>query len=348
MWFWGRLKGNLRPLSCFERSMIQTKDHRWFFRMRRTNCKSEVSCKNDSHKLLQGHIALGTQDISQGKSVWVVDSLRHFSFWKQDTTKLRACMQQLRKSANECLKHGGSGDDEEAKPSGSRTARHGIMTHDILRHSAGWTLSPKWNLSGRCFHIFALVCCCQSFVVVAVVSLGLEHMLLAQRFQHDFLRKPITVIKNGLEKALTSTQTMGCCFCFWSSGVKVRVRRLEVRTPFRHSLRKAKPSHLICMLVVWPSGKNFNMASILHWSWVASNHIKPFCSELASFFLLGHGVALAIYEDRSKAPCKGFSKGWPLKCFKSGLRKLRESIFFFAKELRQKGSAKGGRKFRER
>ena len=42
-----------------------------------------------------------------------------------------------------------------------------------------------------------------------------------------------------------------------------------------------------------------------------------------------------VHEDRSKTPCKGFSKGWPLSYFKSGSRKLREPgsrKFFFAKD----------------
>ena len=41
---------------------------------------------------------------------------------------------------------------------------------------------------------------------------------------------------------------------------------------------------------------------------------------------------MSICEDRSKAPCRGFSKGWPLKCFKSGPRKLCESNFIFLRK----------------
>ena len=59
-----------------------------------------------------------------------------------------------------------------------------------------------------------------------------------------------------------------------------------------------------------------------------------------------------LNEDRSKGPCKGFSKGWPLKCFKSGPRKTREpdsrKYLFFAKDCDRKAPRLGGRKFRER
>lgn len=55
----------------------------------------------------------------------------------QDTTKLQACMQQLCKSANDCLKHAGS-DDEEAKPSGSH-ARCDSESEEIPSED---TLSP--------------------------------------------------------------------------------------------------------------------------------------------------------------------------------------------------------------
>ena len=41
---------------------------------------------------------------------------------------------------------------------------------------------------------------------------------------------------------------------------------------------------------------------------------------------------MSICEDRSKAPCRGFSKGWPLKCFKSCSQKLRESNFIFLRK----------------